>query len=258
MPPLWRAYHIDTGPLRYAEYSIFQNRFADRQGELLDRFRGGGVKFIGRNEDEFELAYLRHFTNIRAPFSIAGVLPVDIGTYSRDEYRVRFQTSNKRTVSLRMNALWGGRFDGDWLSLDTGFVWRPSKHYELNAGYKFEEFDLTNGSVAIHVADIETKVNFDARTQLSAQLQYDNISEGLSFSGRYSWEPDPQTEVLIALTPGARIEAGPVPGQLWTKRDQALLFAWGAPLGCSANWLGAWLMGKIDKLYPDEVIYGRN
>ena len=69
-----------------------------------------------------------------------------------------------------------------------------------------EKFELSAGDLTVHIASLDTSINFTPDMQIDTQMQYDNISERFSFSARYRWFPRPETEVFIALGQSAEMK----------------------------------------------------
>jgi hypothetical protein len=58
---------------------------------------------------------------------------------------------------------------------------------------------MPTGNLAIHIASLDTSVNFTPDMQLRGQVQYDNIGKNLELSLRYRWEFQPGSELLVVL-----------------------------------------------------------
>jgi hypothetical protein len=70
---------------------------------------------------------------------------------------------------------------------------------------------MPTGKVDIHILSLDGVVNFTPDMQFSFQTQFDNISQGFGFLGRYRWEFRPGSELLFsvgqtALVPGSQFQ----------------------------------------------------
>ena len=116
-----------------------------------------------------------------------------------------FQMSQASRLGVRLEVecctLYNGNsFDGAML-----VFFRPNEFYELEGRYDYQTIEVPAGSVDIHVLTAEGEINFSPDMQIAFQAQYDNISEGFSFLGRYRWEFRPGSELFVALGQSAVI-----------------------------------------------------
>ena len=87
----------------------------------------------------------------------------------------------------------------------------PSKHFKLSLEHDYIEFDLPSGEVGIHISSINSTIAFTPDMTIKTEIQYDNISEALSFFTRFSWEPTPEREIFLSFGHTAIIEAETFP-----------------------------------------------
>ncbi len=82
---------------------------------------------------------------------------------------------------------------------------RPGPIFEFIPTYEGTFIDLPTGKVDIHLATVDSVINFLPDMQLALQAQYDNISENFGFSARYRWEYRPGDEFFVAIGQSAMI-----------------------------------------------------
>jgi len=195
----WRSYRPQNSFVRYAETGGYTGRVYDRHGGKLDSF--AGVWLFLRNDpgDEFYTEYQHSYEDVREPFSIAGVVPVPIGEYTSEIYTFRASSTPSRPVAASVGVNFGTNYNGDYLSLESGLSFRPSKHFELTAEHNFIKFKLDTGEVGIHIASLDSTIAFTPDMTIKTEVQYDNISEAFTFFSRFSWEPRPEQEIFLSF-----------------------------------------------------------
>lgn len=209
----WRNWRPENSFLRRGETGGWTNIVTDLDNVTVDRAFGlwaGGVNNPG---DELWFRYEYDWTDIRAPFEIAGVVPVGTGKYQYEQYDIEARSTRSRPVAIGGHVRWGGVYDGDFFRITPDFTLRPSKHFEFAIDYSYSKFSLPSGAVAIHIATTEINVNFTPNLTFQSQMQYDNISENFSYFGRLRWEPKPGTQILFAINHTALIAADGFPSR---------------------------------------------
>lgn len=218
----WRRFRPASEFIRFVEVGGFADVLTDLDDTLLDRFWGGFVNVQTQAGDEFEAEVLSLYEDIREPFDIAGELNVPAGIYRHERYRVGATMTEARPVSARGEVEFGGAFGGDFLSIEAGLSWRPSKYFRIGAEYEVTSFDLAAGSLDVHVGEITSVIALSPTFSVATDVQYDNISENFTLFSRLTWEPTPEREVFISFGHSAVIEEDRFPASF---RAQASSFA---------------------------------
>ena len=149
--------------------------------------------------------------NLVQPFSIARKLPVPANNYDFNQIDVSLGAAGSRRISPRIGVICCRIFDGDYLRVTSGLEYKHSKHFRLTAQFNMEKFELPAGDLTVRIGSLDSSVNFNPDMQIDTQIQYDNISERFSFSSRFRWFPQPQTEFFVALGHSAHIDSGNFP-----------------------------------------------
>ena len=160
---------------------------------------------------------------INQPFLIAGELPVPVGDYHFNQFDVSLESSKSRKVIANLEVTCCRIYDGDYLGLNTSLEFRVSKHFRLTANHNLEKFELPTGDLTVHIGSLDGSINFSPDMQIDTQMQYDNISERFSFSARFRWFPQPQTEIFMAVGQTADLESSNFPGDFDPDQTQALI-----------------------------------
>ena len=202
----FRTFNRDSGFIRYAEIGGFANVITDRNGRKLDQYLGA---FAGGNNnagDSMWFNYERGFVDIVEPFSIAGEVPVPAGEYRWNQYEIELNLTNARMIGGGVEVRWGGLYGGDYLSIENRLSFRPNRFIELAGEYEYSEFNLPGGSLGVHIASIDSVIAFSPDMTIKTEIQYDNISEALTFFSRFSWEPRPEREIFLSIGHTALID----------------------------------------------------
>jgi hypothetical protein len=163
--------------------------------------------------DEFRVKFDNIRERINEPFRIAGKLLVPADYYRFNEFQVQVQSSNARNWRVGGGVTCCEVFDGDFLGLEAFVEIRPIKYLSATFEYEREHFDLPTGELTVHVASLESSVNFSPDMVIDTQIQYDNISVTLSYFSRFRWFPRPETEIFAGIGHTAIIESDDFPGR---------------------------------------------
>ena len=178
--------------------SNLHNALESRSGDLLVRVRS-------RVGDQVSLRAINTFEDVPALFFLPRNVPVRVGTYDWTDVNVGLRTFNGRLLTLQADLTCCHFYDGDAVITRVNVIFRPSTHFEMNAGHDSNAIDLPTGAVTIHLATSDAVVNFTPVMQIALQAQYDNISENFAFSGRYRWEYRPGNELFVGVGQSALV-----------------------------------------------------
>ena len=203
---IWRTYRPENSFIRRAETGVWTNLFTDMNDVKTDHYTGGWANAENHAGDRAQFNYEHAYLAIDAPFNIAGEVPVDIGEYRWNQYRATLQATEARTIGGRVEIGWGGIYDGDYFSVNSRINLRPIRFFELALSHSYSDFNLPSGAIGIHVASIDSTIAFTPDMTIKTEIQYDNISQGLTFFSRFSWEPVPEREIFLSFGHTAIIE----------------------------------------------------
>ncbi|MEX0644465.1 MAG: carbohydrate binding family 9 domain-containing protein [Parvularculaceae bacterium] len=203
---LWRAYRPENSFLRLAETGVFGGAITDLDYNVEDRFTGSWVYLQNNIGDELFTDVEFGFTDVTAPFDLAGEVPVPVGEYAFHRHRIEAYLTSARPVSAGIEFEWGRIYDGDNFEVEASINIKPNRHIRLAAEYSYEEFSLPAGDIGIHIGVVQSTIAFSPTLSLKTDVQYDNISENFTYFSRLNWEPRPEQEVFISFGHSAVIE----------------------------------------------------
>lgn len=219
----FRTWRPDQGFIRYAEVGGFANFITDRNGRKLDQYLGFFANTQNTHGDRVAFEYERGFVDIIEPFAIAGEVPVPAGEYSWNQYELEVSATNARMFGGGVEVRWGGLYGGDYLSIENRLSFRPNRYIELAGEYEYSEFNLPGGSLGVHIASIDSVIAFSPVMTIKTEVQYDNISEALTFFSRFSWEPVPEREIFLSFGHTAIIDRVAFPQQFTSQNSSLAL-----------------------------------
>lgn len=203
--------------IRYYEGRIFnRNRFRDSfvrqatysaEGEIytgLDNRRQSWfgdlrVEVESNNNDRVFLNVRNYFERVPELFTLPRDVPIAIGDYNWSNVALRFQTSGARILQFAIEGECCRFYNGDAIDIEASLNWQPNRYFQFRPSYEGNYIRLPTGSVDIHIASLDSLVNFTPDMQLAVEVQWDNISQDFSFSGRFRWEYSPGNELFIGL-----------------------------------------------------------
>ncbi len=162
-------------------------------------FGQGQVLFESYNSDRLALRVVDYFERVPELFVLPRGVAVPIGDYGWTNYAARIQTSPARPIQLSAEVECCSFYNGDWIGVTAELNFRPNRFFEIRPGYEGEFVRLPTGDLDIHIVTLDSVVNFMPDMQLAVEVQWDNISEAFTFSGRYRWEYSPGNELFIGV-----------------------------------------------------------
>ena len=148
-------------------------------------------------------------------------------TYGNTRYRLDFETSDKRALSLGIELSRGEFYDGTREDYQLGLDWRPSAAASVGLDYERVDVELPGGDFRVHVARARFDLQFGPDLAWMNFVQWDNQSLFLGLNSRLWWIPRAGQEVFLVVNQGwdadyARIAPGD--GQVILKVGTTLRF----------------------------------
>jgi hypothetical protein len=157
------------------------------------------VRAASRIGDEITVKYINAHENVPVLFFLPRNVPVFAGSYEWNNFNARLRTFDGRLIRLDAEVTCCSFYNGSQFKTRIQLAFRPGPIFEFVPTYEGTFIDLPTGKVDVHIATIDSVVNFLPDMQLALQAQYDNISENFGFSARYRWEYAPGDELFVAI-----------------------------------------------------------
>lgn len=155
--------------------------------------------------DQITLRFIESFENVPALFLLPRNVPVVAGRYGWTSVAARLSTFDGRTLSADAEIICCSFYDGSSVDAKVSVTYRPSSYFEITPAYRGTFIDLPAGHVDIHLATLDSVLNFTPDMNLALQVQYDNISGNFGLSLRYRWEYQPGNEIFFGVGQSASI-----------------------------------------------------
>lgn len=156
-------------------------------------------EFENQVGDELKFRYNLFEERLTAPFEISDGVIIPVGDYSFEEWGVILNTAQQRKLSFSFFVFDGDFFDGNRLQLDGGMTWRPSKYFEFDVSYNFNDIDLPQGDFITRLMQLRANIAFTSAWSWNNFLQYDNVSDTIGINSILRWNPEAGREVALVF-----------------------------------------------------------
>lgn len=182
--------------------------FAGIDARHVDRLEGGTesslvsfrfMDILTHNGDKLEAMYRVIEEGLTEPFEISSGVVIPPGFYSFDEYGIRISGSAHRRLSGGLNVFRSTDYDGDRLSIDGRLEWKPSRHFNIEAKYQYNDFELPFGHFTTRLITLQPAIVFSETLSLVTLMQYDNRSNTLGINSRVYWVPEAGRELFFVV-----------------------------------------------------------
>lgn len=188
--------------------SLVREIFAGIDARHVDRLEGGTqsslisfrfLDILTHDGDKLEAKYRVKKEGLTEPFEISPGVLIPPGFYSFDEYGISVSGSAHRRLSGGLNIFRGTDYDGDRLSIDGRVSWKPSRHFNIQARYQFNDFELPFGHFTSRLITFQPAIVFSDTLSWVNLMQYDNRSEILGINSRVYWVPEAGRELFFVI-----------------------------------------------------------
>ena len=123
------------------------------------------------------------------PFEIIEGVIIQPGTYDHTEGQLVFFTNESKPLSFGINAVVGGRFGGDRVSLSPSIRYRIGETFRSELSFNYNDFDLPvpNGQFTANLAKLRLSYSFTPKITLQALVQYNEVDDQVGTNVRFSW-----------------------------------------------------------------------
>lgn len=149
--------------------------------------------------DNFQIDYRARQEGLIEPFEISDGVVIPIGHYDFDRVAMQINTGGQRRFSAGLSYETGDFYDGESVSAQTNFNWRPSEHFRLSVEYRVDDIDLPHGSFVTRLTRLRTDIVFSSQWSWVNLFQWDNVSNTLGINSRLHWIPQAGREAFLVL-----------------------------------------------------------
>jgi hypothetical protein len=155
------------------------------------------------NHLQFKNAYEVHtgvnltVEGVRTPFEIYPGVVVTPGKYSNAEAQLVFMTNQGAPLSLNLQAIFGGFFGGDRVTLGPTIKARLGEMLTTELSYSRNDIDLPEGSFQTNLARLRVSYSFTTRSFVQGLVQYNDRADLWSMNFRFGWLQAANTGLFI-------------------------------------------------------------
>ena len=178
-------------------------RLAD--GSLQSETLSYSLSFFNHTSERLSLSCTRQKEGLVDPFTILRARPpamnvvIQPGLYEFDSCRASFQSGNQRKFSAGLTYQSGEFYDGDRVSTQPNFRWRPSEHFSLRLSYQVNDIDVPAGAFTTRLTQLTTEVVFSSTLSWVNLIQWDNGSDIIGINSRLHWVPQAGRDFYLVL-----------------------------------------------------------
>ena len=198
--------------IRQLGFSVLYRDLSDlKTGVLEERAWQLGLLDIGFEGGEslsFEATRLYEFLD--RSFDVgADDIPILAGEYTNWSFKTEAQSSRRYRISGNASVTRGGFWDGDITELSTGLEFRPQPGYSIGVDYSRNQVSLPRGEFQTNLFRADAAWDINPLASITANVQYDDVSEIMGFFGLARWLVRPGSEIFVVYTHNwQRPEAG--------------------------------------------------
>jgi hypothetical protein len=146
-----------------------------------------------------------NYDRLVVPFTLPHNIVIPAGRYTWNNGFAHYRTSQALPISFHIDVWCCDYYNGSEWRARTELFFKFTEAYEVEADYDATFIRLPGGKVDINILSLSGLLNFTPDMQFAVQAQYDNISQGFGFLGRFRWEFQPGSEIFVALGQSALI-----------------------------------------------------
>lgn len=182
------------------EWGIRFEHLMDLDFNLLTQdliFTLGEIQFASGDQLSFNVG--RNYELLVEPFDIRrdGSIILPVNDYVNWTSEIEINTAEFRSISVNLEAEYGGFWSGTSTEVAAGVSLRPLAGLEFNPSYSRSNIELPEGD--FHTDLFIFEGNWDVTTELflTVNLQYDNLSEEVGLNNRLRWIITPGSDLFL-------------------------------------------------------------
>jgi len=182
------------------------NYITDASGFVETRETRGLFGIELENSDRFDATYLQTYDFLEHPFEIAGGIVIPVGGYDFHNTQFDYTFGSQRRLAGRLGLEHGSFYGGTKTTLAVGGSGRGSfgggrvevtPQLSLEPGMSLNWLDLPQGGFTTTLVTTRATYTMTPLMFVSALIQYNSDTNGLSTNLRLRWEYQPGSELFI-------------------------------------------------------------
>ena len=174
----------------------------DAAGRVETREAVGRFQTEFESSDTLDVSYTETYDLLKTAFPIAPGVTVPVGGYDFRNGRIALQFGQQRPLSGTMFAEHGSFYGGTKMTVGFGGGAFPGRleltpQFSFEPGLSFNWIDLPQGGFITRLVTTRTTYTISPRMFVSALLQYNSSTDGVSSNIRLRWEYQPGSELFV-------------------------------------------------------------
>ena len=160
---------------------------------------------MNHTSERFSLSCQREKEGLVDPVTILRARPtamnvvIQPGLYEFDSCRANLQSGNQRKFAAGFTYQSGEFYDGDKVSTQVNFRWRPSEHVSLSLSSQVNDIEVPAVAFTTRLTQLTTEVLFSSTLSGVNLIQWDNGSDILGITSRLHWVPQAGRDFYLVL-----------------------------------------------------------
>ena len=150
--------------------------------------------------DTFSVLVLPETERLDRSFNLPGISLPAGGSYSFTRYRLTASTANRRTIAVTPTIEWGGFYGGTRTRIANDLTLRARPGVIVYTSAEWNRVDLPQGRFETRLLRATPEFQFSQWLSVVNTFQYDSVSRGLGWQGRFRWILKPGNDLYFVYT----------------------------------------------------------
>lgn len=186
--------------IRQMSWDLWFEHLMDLDFELLTQdIRLSLLDIDFMSDDNIQIRLTRNYERLERPFDIRRdgsiIIPMDEYVNWYADFRVR--SASYRNLSVDLNAEYGGFWSGTRTEFGAEITLRPATGIELSPEYIRTYVNLNEGNFTTDLIRFQANLDFTTNLFLTANIQYDNLSNLIGMNNRLRWIITPGSDLYL-------------------------------------------------------------
>jgi hypothetical protein len=178
------------------------------------------IDLVNRYDDKLSFRWIASEERLDEPFEIFPGVDIRPGNYSFTRGEVSLALKDVHPLSGRILFSYGSFYSGRRFETDIRLIWRPSRHWQLEADWIQADVralrvvdtdplappDNPTENFTSRVLRGRVLITFNIDVSWDTVVQYDNMSDSMGVNSRLRWELEPGNDLYLVFNQGWNAE----------------------------------------------------
>jgi hypothetical protein len=134
-------------------------------------------------------------------FEISEGVIIPPGDYRFDRIRLRFDSALARPIEAGFDVQYGEFYGGRRTDVEVWLRWKPNPSAFLGIEFEQNAVRLPQGNFTTRIARLSANLTFSSRVTWTNLIQWDSVSDLISWNSRLRWIVEPGRELIFLIEP---------------------------------------------------------